>query len=193
MSKYCNRCKGDYPAPGEHWYRSAYINNKSYYKCKIWAKKAAKHQCKNKKSENFKAWYKANKEYNKERWQKYYKQNKATLIARAKEQARQDRTNLNGRLKRNLRTRMSMVIRGKIKSGSTIKDLGCDFKTFMLYIEGQFTEGMSWENYGEWHLDPVNPLCNYDLTCREDFLEAVSYLNLQPLWAKDNFIKGGRL
>ena len=29
---------------------------------------------------------------------------------------------------------------------------------FKSYIENKFTEGMTWENYGKWHLDHIKPL-----------------------------------
>jgi len=52
---------------------------------------------------------------------------------------------------------------------------------------------MSWDNYGEWHLDHVQPLSSFDLTDRVDFLEACNWLNIQPLWAEDNLKKGDNL
>ena len=35
------------------------------------------------------------------------------------------------------------------KEMSSTKYLGCNIETFKKYIEQQFTEGMSWKNYGE--------------------------------------------
>src|SRR3990167_7847818 len=61
-----------------------------------------------------------------------------------------------------------------------------------LYIENQFEPGMSWNNYGRWHLDHVQPLASFDLTDRSQFLTACNWLNYQPMWSEDNFKKGGR-
>ena len=53
---------------------------------------------------------------------------------------------------------------------------------------------MTWDNYGRygWHIDHIKPLCRFDLTDGKQLLEAVHYTNLQPLWASDNYAKGGR-
>ena len=46
---------------------------------------------------------------------------------------------------------------------------------------------MSWENYGKkWHIDHIIPLASFDLTNRQQFLQACHYINLQPLWVSDH-------
>jgi hypothetical protein len=67
--------------------------------------------------------------------------------------------------------------------------LGCSIPELMVHIEARFTDGMSWDNYGAWHLDHIKPLILFDLTVREHFLKAAHYTNLQPLWAADNISK----
>jgi hypothetical protein len=97
------------------------------------------------------------------------------------------------RLKIRLRSRLHKVLNGRYKSGSAVNDLGCSPKELKEYLESLFVNGMSWDNYGEWHIDHIRPLCSFDLTNREQFLEACNYKNLQPLWAKDNLYKGAKL
>ena len=63
---------------------------------------------------------------------------------------------------------------------------------FKAYIESKFTDGMSWSNYGQWHLDHIIPLSKTDLTTSEGIKLATHYTNLQPLWAKDNMSKGDK-
>jgi hypothetical protein len=58
------------------------------------------------------------------------------------------------------------------------------------YLEAKFKPGMSWDNYGEWHIDHIIPLNDFELTIREQFLDAVHYTNLQPLWKAENLSKG---
>jgi hypothetical protein len=36
-------------------------------------------------------------------------------------------------------------------------------------------------------------LCSVELENRNEFLKICHYSNLQPLWAKDNLSKGGRI
>ena len=44
------------------------------------------------------------------------------------------------------------------KEMSSTEYLRCNIETFKKHIEQQFTEGMSWENYGERHIDHKIPL-----------------------------------
>jgi hypothetical protein len=95
-----------------------------------------------------------------------------------------------------IRTRISNAMRaGSNRPGSAIRDMGCTFQELRIHLEGQFTEGMIWENYGRygWHIDHVIPLDGFDLQDREQFLTAVNFKNLQPLWAVDNLKKGSKI
>jgi len=131
-------------------------------------------------------WYSQNKQYCSE----YQKNRRDVINARERERRRQEP---NFKMARNLRCRLSRILNGKVKHGSSIGDLGCDINHLKVYIESLFELGMSWDNYGEWHLDHIIPLSSFDLTIREQFLKAVHYTNLQPLWAKENIAKGAKL
>lgn len=63
------------------------------------------------------------------------------------------------------------------------------------HLEEQFTEGMSWANYGDWHIDHKTPLAvhNFETTEDLDFKRAWNLKNLQPMWAVENKRKGSRL
>ncbi len=54
---------------------------------------------------------------------------------------------------------------------------------------------MSFENYGEWHIDHVVPASNFSYDSFEDkeFKDCWALSNLQPLWAEENLKKGDRL
>lgn len=69
--------------------------------------------------------------------------------------------------------------------------LGCNWFTCKLHLESLFTEGMSWDNHGEWHIDHIIPLSSAKTA--EAMIKLAHYTNLQPLWAKDNLSKGSKL
>jgi hypothetical protein len=60
------------------------------------------------------------------------------------------------------------------------------------HLEALFAPGMSWSNYGEWHIDHIRPKASFSFASVEDpeFLACWSLDNLQPLWAEDNIRKG---
>lgn len=103
-------------------------------------------------------------------------------------------TDLNFKLKETLRKRLNKALKNGQKTGSAVKDLGCSIDEFKEYLERKFEIGMAWDNYGRkgWHIDHIKPLDSFDLTYRDQLLEACHYTNLQPLWWKDNLSKGAK-
>jgi hypothetical protein len=99
-------------------------------------------------------------------------------------------TDPNYKLRTNLRTRINVAIKHNQKAGSAVRDLGCSIPELKLYLEKRFTSEMSWNNWGTfWQIDHIKPLAKFNLTDREQFLEACHYSNLQPLYWEDNLIK----
>lgn len=74
----------------------------------------------------------------------------------------------------------------------SLEYLGCSLEEFKSYIESLWTEGMNWDNHGEWHIDHKIPLSWFIKNSNNPW-EANHYLNLQPLWATDNFKKGSSI
>lgn len=97
------------------------------------------------------------------------------------------------KIKHCLRSRFNYIIKNNSKKGSAIRDLGCSINFFKKYIESKFTKGMTWDNHGKWHLDHIIPLSYFNLRNRVEFLKAVHYTNIQPLWAIDNFKKSNKI
>lgn len=95
------------------------------------------------------------------------------------------------RIAKNLRIRLSIAVRKNQKTGSAVRDLGCTIPELKTYLESKFAPGMSWDNYGEWHIDHIKPLCQFNLSEESELKAACHYTNLQPLWASDNLSKGG--
>jgi hypothetical protein len=102
------------------------------------------------------------------------------------------KTDINFRLACNLRSRLGQALKNNSKKGSAVKDLGCSISDLKLYLESKFQPGMDWSNWNKtgWHIDHIKPLVSFNLEDPIEFQQAVHYTNLQPLWAKDNLIKG---
>lgn len=66
---------------------------------------------------------------------------------------------------------------------------------FISVIENNFSPGMSWENYGKWHIDHKIPKTEFKYEKLEDLecLECWCLDNLQPMWAEDNLKKYNKL
>lgn len=97
------------------------------------------------------------------------------------------------KLLHNLRKRLWDAVKGNAKSASTMELVGCSIEHLQEHLENQFTDGMTWENQGEWHVDHIRPCASFDLSKAEDQRECFNYKNLQPLWAKDNLRKSDKL
>ncbi len=94
------------------------------------------------------------------------------------------------KLGRLLRSRLHSALKTRRKVGSFVKDLGCSVEFLRGYIEAQFTGAMSWANHGAvWELDHRRPIASFDITNRDEFLEAAHYTNLQPLLIADHAAK----
>jgi len=122
-------------------------------------------------------------------------EHRKTVIKRVVDYERQQlKSNLEYKIKHNLRSRLSSAIRSQScgKYRNTEKLTGCSVKILREHIERLFDEKMSWENYGEWHIDHIRPCCSFDLSNEDEQLECFHYTNLQPLWAKDNLSKGSK-
>ena len=77
---------------------------------------------------------------------------------------------------------------GRDKEGHTIDLLGYSAIDLKEHIEKQFTDGMSWDNHGEWHIDHKKPISSFDEGTPMNIVNDL--INLQPLWASDKEING---
>lgn len=77
------------------------------------------------------------------------------------------------------------------KDGSALELIGCSKTELINYLESQFSEGMTWENWSlnGWHIDHIRPISSFDLSDPAQVKECFHYTNLQPLWAIDNLKK----
>lgn len=102
----------------------------------------------------------------------------------------------------NVQLRITKTVSKAFKTGLKIKHsknaifskLGYTLQDLMEHLQNQFSDGMNWENYGQWHIDHITPQSwlPYDSIDDENFHKCWCLQNLQPLWAKDNISKGNR-
>jgi hypothetical protein len=127
-------------------------------------------------SENKSTVYERNAKWRKDNWESVYKKKRECKSFQ---------------IESSIRTRIWNALTSKklTKSKKTTDLIGCDIKFFKQHLENQFTEGMTWDNYGEWQIDHIKPCCSFDLTIIDNQLACFNYMNTQPLWRVDNLIK----
>lgn len=143
--------------------------------------------------EAWKRWYAANRQREKERLVRYRADNLELCREAEKQRAKiRYKTDQQYRLRAKLRSRLWVALRrqGIKKNVSVMSLIGCSLASLKMHLESLFEAGMSWDNYGEWHIDHKIPFARYDLTDSKQVAEACHFSNLQPLWAKDNLSKG---
>ena len=132
-------------------------------------------------------YYKNNKEAKALYDIQYRETNKEKIALYKKEwDKKQMENNIVYKLKKNLRRRVHHALNGNTKSQSTMNLLGCTPEFFKSHLESLFLENMSWDNYGEWHIDHTLPCYTFDLSCPVQQKECFHYSNQRPLWKTDN-------
>lgn len=100
-----------------------------------------------------------------------------------------ERSTPEGRLNRNI----SELVRLALKENKTgwRSSVGWTMPELKAHLEKHFRFGMTWENYGEWHLDHIKPRSLFSFSSPHDpqFKECWALSNLQPLWASENLSK----
>lgn len=111
-------------------------------------------------------------------------------------QKRYYKRTLKHRLHYKIRTESVQVIHGmirQIKNGRAYvnrNDFGYDRHEFKVNIESKFKKGMSWKNWGEWHIDHIKPISLFVSEGVKDLSIINALDNLQPLWAHEHMKKG---
>jgi len=97
-------------------------------------------------------------------------------------------------LKSRLRTRFYQYVKRGLakKQVKTSELIGCDWKYLKNHLQRRFKKGMSWQNFGEWHIDHIKPMAHFNLLDVKEQYECCNYKNLKPMWATDNLSKGAR-
>jgi len=158
----------------------------------------SKPETKKRKSENHKNWSEKNKEYLTEYHKKWRTENvdKWRKTKRDYERNRKARDPLY-KLINNFRTAIYQVLKENNinKNGHYFEILKYTPDDLILHLETKFTDGMTWDNYGEWHVDHIKPISSYIILeiGDDEFMNCWSLSNLQPLWGKENISKSNKL
>ena len=124
-------------------------------------------------------------------WQKLHKKERRKYHCNYIKTRR--KIDINFRLRDYLRHRIYLALKGNLKLSTTEKLIGCSIDFLKNHLESNFTVGMSFSNYGKWHLDHIKPCASFDLSKLSEQRKCFHYTNLQPLWANDNISKGKKI
>ena len=128
----------------------------------------------------------------KKRWKTNYPDK---YIAQYRKEWQRRKSIAGERIKSALRCRLYGAIKSQSvkKTNHTMELLGCSVEFLWSHLESMFSDGMTRENYGKWHVDHIKPCASFDLSDPEQQRECFNYKNLQPLWAKDNLKKADKI
>lgn len=164
--------------------RKRYLSNQEFYKKRSRDRYRNDPEAREKDKENSKLYFQNNRDKIRVRRKENMENNPSAKIA----------ARMRGRILRGLKAQSAE------KKHRSIDYLGCTIEELVEHLEGQFQEGMGWNNYGNpngdhtecWHVDHIRPCVSFDLTDEDQQRVCFHYSNLQPLWAKDNLSKGGK-
>jgi len=159
-----------------------------------------RHYLKNreKRLEYFAEWQKNNQEHRRE----YHKQWRTENVDKWRKTKRDYERNRKSsdplyKLISNFRTAIYTVLKESNvdKYGHYFDILQYTPEELINHLEKQFTDTMSWDNYGVWHVDHKLPITSFDIREMGDkeFMRCWCLDNLQPMWGEENIRKSNKL
>lgn len=131
------------------------------------------------------------KELKRDNYYKHWEKNRQKAVAKWRKRYQSDPA---FKLRCIVSRRIHHVLKDQnaIKSKRSLEYLGCTPHELKSYLEERFKDGMSWENYGQfgWHVDHIRPCASFDLNDEMQASQCFHYTNLQPMWWRDNIVKG---
>jgi hypothetical protein len=99
------------------------------------------------------------------------------------------------RFKINIKTMIYYSLKGNKKNCHWERLLDYSVEDLRNHLEKQFKDGMSWDNYGKWHVDHIIPISVFNFSSYDhiDFKRCWALSNLQPMWAMDNMKKSNKI
>lgn len=224
MLKICKNCNEEKQFTNEFFYRHKRGKNGLTQQCKECIKlKTLKWSILNKQKkqesdreyglkniEKIKVYQKDYREKNKESAaaynQKYREINKDKLSEKAraynsmpsskKRKAEQNIERKKHDDKYRLTVSMRSAISGALKNQKgALRHVDWNIDELKIHMEKQFLKGMTWSNYGDWHIDHILPVKSFPYVSPEEinFKHCWALCNLRPLWASDNCSKQAKI
>ena len=158
----------------------------------------SKPETKKRKSKNHKVW----SEKNRDHLNNYHKEWREKNINKHRENKRNYEKNRKSndplyKLISNFRTAIYQVLKENNvkKNGHYFDILKYTPQQLIEHLEKQFSDEMTWDNYGLWHVDHKHPISLYNIEeiGDDEFLKCWSLDNLQPMWGSENIKKSNKL
>jgi hypothetical protein len=149
-------------------------------------------------SEKSKKWFLENKD----KWNKYikeYRENNPDKIRQIKRDYERNRKASDPlyKLISNFRTAIYQVLKeSNVEKNRHYFDiLQYTPEELIIHLESQFKDTMSWDNYGEWHVDHKLPITSFNIEEMGDkeFMKCWALENLQPMWGEENIRKSNKI
>lgn len=189
----CKKCKAEY------WKQYLRSNLRFYKKARDRSEQWRKNNLARFRNVN-KKWKKNNPDKVIEMRKRYDKKLHSTLEGRLLARERRQLSSIQQRStpQQKLNKKMSYQIWKSLRKNKARRS----WKTLVEYtledlrrhLESKFTAGMTWENFGKWHIDHAVPVTRfkYDSPDNPEFKKCWSLNNLQPLWKHDNLSKSSK-
>ena len=158
----------------------------------------SKPETKERKRKNYDKWYEQNKEHRKE----YHKKWRTDNIDKWRQTKRNYERNRKAsdplyKLISNFRTAIYQVLKeSNVEKNRHYFDiLQYTPEELIIHLESQFKDTMSWDNYGEWHVDHKLPITSFNIEEMGDkeFMKCWALENLQPMWGDENIRKSNKI
>jgi hypothetical protein len=156
------------------------------------------HKHKEKKLEYLKKWSEQNKEHRKQ-YLKEYREKNIDKIRKTKRDYERNRKASDPlyKLISNFRTAIYQVLKeSNVEKNRHYFDiLQYTPEELIIHLESQFKDTMSWDNYGEWHVDHKLPITSFNIEEMGDkeFMKCWALENLQPMWGEENIRKSNKI
>jgi len=129
-------------------------------------------------------------------WYKTWRKNNLEYAhIRDNKNSKKKLSTIKGKLNNSMGAGMCRALKGN-KAGQQWETIvGYNIEELKHNLESKFLPGMTWDNYGTWHIDHIIPKSFFVFEDYKDVEFQYCWFlgNLQPLWAEDNLKKYNKL